>query len=165
MVVTTPSWLVNFYGAEYAETPPAEGFQSRGEELIWYELKRRRIPFIYQWFPGDIPFTYAREERSADFYFPNLKLALNPTSPFTHPDPTEDALTRQLFLLLGVETIFIPERDILPELGGDVRDALDRVPGLVGFGQHSRRERSTQPTKAQPPRDLTHGRHDRAKRY
>ena len=130
------AWEVAYYGP-VAAAVKGFPFASIEEEIVAVELTRRAIPYVAQWRPygGDIPYTAAREERSGDFYLPALQIVLNPTSAFTHPDPAADALNRQLFLMLGVETYFIPDYEIVPEMGGDVRAALDKIPGLAFYGE------------------------------
>ena len=159
----TLAYLTTQYSAQYAESPPPQGFPSRGEEVVFWELKRRAIPFVYQWRPGDIEFTAAREERSADFAIPANRIILNPTSFFTHPSPELDALDRKLFEQLGYETYFLPDYQILPEMGGDVSEVLDRIPGLafIGQGYSGRHRTTTKNTFGQPPRDKTFGRFNR----
>ena len=156
----TAAWEVAYYGTQ-PRSVKGFPFASIEEEIIGVELTRRAIPYVAQWRPygGDIPFTPNREQRSGDFYLPALQIVLNPTSAFTHPDPAEDALNRQLFLMLGVETYFIPDYEIVPAMGGDVRVALDKIPGLAFYGENRPRKSGYRHFKrfAQLPRERPGG--------
>ena len=156
--------MLPYLEPQLTEEPPAIGFASRSEEVVFWELKRRGVPFTYQWFPGgdgDIVFTPDRENRSADFAIHVLKLIINPTSAFTHPSKEADQYNRWLFFLLGYEQVFIDEGELLEELGGNVSNALDYYcPQLRFVGQiaHQRNDydrqyrRYHQPTYTRIPR-------------
>lgn len=128
-----PVYLISELGAEVALEPPASGFASKEEEVVWYALKQRLVPFIYQWWPfgsGDIPTTPGREAKSADFAIPARHLIINPTSAFTHSDPLRDQEIREQFLDIGYETHFLPSEQIMPP--ANVHQALDRIIGFFG---------------------------------
>ena len=139
-----PVWFRNAWPAD-AFIPPQGQLASRGEEVVYQELARRIGPgsFIVNYHPGDDPYTPGREDRSAEFLIPALDAVILVNSLFTHPSQAEDNITAQVFLDLGLHTYFVWDYQVLPEMGGDVRAALDQVPGLLFFG-----ENRSQPSQA-----------------
>ncbi len=127
---------IDYYG------PPPRPFASKGEEAVYWELKKRQVPFVYQWIPGergDLPFTPGRDEISFDFTIVPLRMVLEVNDPFTHADPLVEAEKAHMVELIGFQRYAVWTADIVAEEGGNVREALDRIPGLGFIGQASYR--------------------------
>ena len=148
-------FLLNQVG-DVAIPDPEGGFASRGEQEVYYELVRRigREAFRYAVYFHDIPTTPGRDEKSAEFVIPALDMIILVNSEFTHPDPEQDRIAEQQLESLGYRVYWLWDYQILADMGGDVREALDRIPGLGFFGQTvTRVRRSVHGRKfGQPPR-------------
>lgn len=155
--MSVQAWLLAAYGPEaYGDHPQA---MSRGEQVVYAELDRRigRGSYVAHWRPGDIPFTPGREAREVDVLIPALELCIFVNSAFTHPDPLADQYVAFLMRMYGLHSEFVWDYEILPEMGGDVRERLNRIDGLRFFGQAVDRDnRPSGFTKKfrQPPRIL-----------
>lgn len=154
-----PIYYIREYGAE--NTAPPAAFQSKEEQILYYALIEvvGQNSFIFQWKPygGDSPYTAGRDELSADFALPASHLVLNPTSPFTHPDPMKDQEYAEKFADLGYRVIFIPDYDIRPEMGGDVYKTLISlgISGLLGQAPKQATRFGEGVQFGQPARDVT----------
>ncbi len=100
------------------------------EMMVYSELIRRRIPFAYQKYLGDIPFTDETERYRPDFTLDDYRIIIRVQGVYWHTRPGDaeaDARQAQLMTMLGWHVYDLWENDILR----DVRKSVDTIPELV----------------------------------
>jgi hypothetical protein len=99
--------------------------------VVYSELVRRRIPFAYVKYFGDIPFTEEVETYRPDFTLEEYRIIIRVQGAYWHTRPGDaesDAKSAALFTMLGWKVYDLWEFDIIK----DIRGLIDRtIPELA----------------------------------